>query len=330
MGNSGSKSTVTVTHSSTTLSALLLKRKPSRKPRTIQLTVSNLMILQKMGVNLADVNGTLSRLMEGRRQSTVGTYVSAIINYLDALETEGLLQSTLRDKLIEQWRVTLATLAEGAALDKADPGKYKAAVEWDKLKERRDSLRAAFDQVDRATTQDEQDAVQKYLVACLYTMIPPMRNDYGEVMATNRATHNPIKHNWVWTAETGDTGKLIFNHYKTSGTHGAHTIIVPMELAQIINMSFHKFPRSWLLVPSGAPLLPLGDRGTARLIHRAFDNCYIGPTMIRHSLVTAWSKAGIGGLDKLAKAMCHSLDVSQKVYNENKSYDDNPLGVFLL
>lgn len=334
MGSSSSKSVVTVTHSVDELRAMLKKRKPSRKERTINLTASNLSIVKRLNLNLADVRGSVSALSEGRKRSTVGTYISAIINYLDALETEGLLQSTLRDKLLDQWRLELSAAAEDTAAEKATnpltATQSKSWMTWEELCAKRDALKPEFDRIQNAAGPDEQDAVQKYLVACLYTMLPPMRNDYGEVMVTNRQYHNPIKHNWVWLSDGSNMGKFIFNHYKTSGTHGAHTLYIQEPLATIIEESFKKFPRSWLLVPSGAPLLALGDRGTARLIHRAFDNCYIGPSIIRKIAITTWSERGIGGLNRLAKAMCHSLEVSQNVYNQNTDYANNSMGIDLL
>lgn len=60
-----------------------------RKPRTVTLTVENLLRLKDRGVDLTDVPATVSELNAAMKRSTVATYMTAVVNLLAAAEKEG-------------------------------------------------------------------------------------------------------------------------------------------------------------------------------------------------------------------------------------------------
>lgn len=237
-----------------------------------------------------------------------------------------------------------AALADTVELKKTEPLNETAQrgwMSWDQIVERRDELADRVAELMEKKwgvelSAEEYSTVQQHLVLCLYTYIPPMRNDYGEVQITStkrnkRKRDDGKQLNWYFMdAEVPEGDELIFNDYKTAKHYGSKRVKVPKKLADVVADSLQLAPRLWLLSGTGTPAEALGKDGTLRLIKKALNNQYIGPSLIRHITKTEWSVRGIGGADQLAKGMCHSTGMAEAVYNQNPSTAaDNSMGIVI-
>lgn len=91
----------------------------------------------------------------------------------------------------------------------------------------------------------------RYLILCLYTMIPPMRDNFGkiylidETSATNLSTEQFLEteQNIYFVRE----GRLLITQYKTEKFGGIIDIILPRRLQGIISRSLMHFPRQYLV-----------------------------------------------------------------------------------
>jgi hypothetical protein len=237
-----------------------------------------------------------------------------------------------------------AALADTDELKKTEPLNENAQrgwMSWDDIVARRSELADKVDELMEKKqgldlTEEEYSTVQQHLVLCLYTYIPPMRNDYGKVQITStrrnkRKRDDGEQLNWYYVdAEVPEGDELILNDYKTSKHYGSKRIKVPLKLANVVAESLQLAPRLWLLSGTGTPAEALGKPGTLRLIKKALNNQYIGPSLIRHIAKTEWSVRGIGNADQLAKGMCHSTGMAESVYNQNPSTaQDNSMGIVI-
>ena len=86
--------------------------------------------------------------------------------------------------------------------------------------------------------------LNEYLLMCLYTMIPPMRDNFGHVILVDDSDHPPKSEpNMYFTKE----GRLLITNYKTVKSYGAVDIILPKKLRKIINQSIEMRPRTHLI-----------------------------------------------------------------------------------
>lgn len=74
---------------------------------------------------------------------------------------------------------------------------------------------------------------EDYVIYCLYTMMPPVRADYAEVMVRRSNTVSSHTNHLVALMDTKKY-RFIFNKYKTAETHGTVVLPVPERLAKII------------------------------------------------------------------------------------------------
>jgi hypothetical protein len=75
----------------------------------------------------------------------------------------------------------------------------------------------------------------EYLIYNLYTLLPPVRADYVDMIIKKRLTKSLNKeHNYLIIPKNKSKWKFVFNQYKTSKCYGQTIIDIPLELATLI------------------------------------------------------------------------------------------------
>lgn len=100
---------------------------------------------------------------------------------------------------------------------------------------------------------------QKRVIVALYTLIPPLRNDYANMkvyLYTRKGkSYNDIKGNRIEVNELNGNMEIVLEDYKTKAQFGTVRIPIPEPLKGILTKWFNEFNinRKWLLVkPSDA------------------------------------------------------------------------------
>lgn len=90
----------------------------------------------------------------------------------------------------------------------------------------------------------------KYLILCMYTLIPPVRDNYGRVYIVYDAENIPeCEYNLYYP----ETGRLILREYKTDKFCGIIDESLPGKLREIINKSLEMFHRKYLVTRDCSP-----------------------------------------------------------------------------
>lgn len=120
-------------------------------------------------------------------------------------------------------------------LEKADG---EAIVSWSKYVEMRKQLSLS------------EPHSTKYLLLCLYTMLPPVHDNYGKVFISNEE-NNPLctEQNCYYT----QTGRLVIREYKIGEFYSLIDAIIPDRLRIIIAQSLELFPRKYLITMDNSP-----------------------------------------------------------------------------
>lgn len=262
-----------------------------------------------MDIDVSDPEAALKKLVNhGYKMSTIGTYLSALINLVRTKPSEKDLLRAYQKQL-----KSVLTNVQAAATHLTD-AQAKANRPWSEIEAVRDGLEG----------KDDFD----YTVMCLYTMIAPLRDDFRDVEFTSKRKGNPTAKNHYYLSEDGKADELILNQYKTSKSYGQQRREIPERLAAIVRSYRAKTNSPYLLPRKTDPSEPAGD--DVRHALRRILGPGGGSSLLRKIGVSAWTEGGNGDIDKLAKNMCHSIGIQQKSYNLVKSKGgNNTLGIAL-
>ena len=185
---------------------------------------------------------------------------------------------------------------ETQTLSAVEEGKY---LPWSDILDAVEKARLAVEDV---------WTLQEYIILALYTMMPPVRLDYGEMKVVPVEPAEPVGNYLVWSKKP----YFYFSDYKTFKVYGVMRIQLKPALVNELE-EWLRYPDQYLLVDrSGSPL---GAVALGQLIISTFQkHCgkKIGVSMLRHSYISyvRAKELPIKQSDALAHQMMHSPKMS--------------------
>jgi len=209
----------------------------------------------------------------------------------------------------------------GDTLVKTDK-ETKNWVEWVDVEKKRDELKeqdAGFVN-QKSITLAQYDTLMAYLILCLYTYIPPRRNqDYQEMWVVRDWKESmPKDRNYLDLHGQ----QFIFNKYKTAKSSGEQRIPIPdneLKDAVVAYLKHNPHYRAsknkstefrFLVKADGTPLTVVN--AITRILNKVFGK-NIGSSMLRHSYLSKKYGSVLEDMKEDADAMAHGMDV-QKTY----------------
>ena len=168
-----------------------------------------------------------------------------------------------------------------------------------------------------AEKEDKTDKEWKhYVVASLYTLQPPVRADYGEMIVVKKRLGGRSGNELIWKQKAGTF--FLFREYKTKGTYGEIEIRVAPALVSVLEQWFAhlgKTPR-YLLGKSITPNDLLGE------IQDTFKSTkkVVGVNLLRHAYIQHHLPdiaTNTKKREELAAMMLHSVDRQQAYFSQN-------------
>lgn len=191
-------------------------------------------------------------------------------------------------------------------------------MDWTDVVARKDEYRNKVLQFvnNKIITKNQWNDLISYFVLCLYTDIPPRRNEYIDMYVVKQMKGDDKSKNWL---VTGDK-KLVFNVYKTSKFYGVQT--VSYDGSENFNealdwyLKFHPLFRKngiefKLLVAYDGTIIS-AQNAITRILNSVFGK-NIGSTMLRHIYLSSKYGKELEQQEEDAKAMGHSVE-EQKTY----------------
>ena len=283
----------------------------TRSERTVALDTANLVRLSAK----ADMRdpGAILQALTAYKPTTRRTYVSALINYFRALDE-------VATPHFEAYQAALQRCHDEVdanyAADPLTANQRRHWMDWEDLLKLRQ-------QAEEEAKGADLHANEKHLLLSLFTMLPPRRNEYGNVAFTGPKKRLP-KGNFYVMADDPADDHLSLGTYKTDKSHGKLVIGVPLPLATIVRASRASFPRSFLFERGGQPA---GNKHVSNLFRSVAP--FLGSSLIRKIAKTTWANLGLPHADKLARGMGHSLKTANAFYDGSMSSKDPfeaPLG----
>jgi hypothetical protein len=196
--------------------------------------------------------------------------------------------------------------------EKQEPTERQMAtlVEWDTVLKVRDEL---------------PSSIEKLLLG-FYTYIPPVRADYYATVLIHVSDPVPKEENYIIL---GDTYKLVIQTFKTGKTYKTIEHILPIPLQDLMKESLKIEPRNYLFIKRRLtkkdpciPMTPAEYTSWANRILSRIFNKNTNLTALRHAFVSTINyNQPLSTLKKITNAMGHSVEMSMKYIQRNKSTD---------
>jgi len=185
---------------------------------------------------------------------------------------------------------------ETQTLSKSEETKY---LPWTQILDAVEKARVAVEDV---------WTLQEYVILSLYTLMPPVRLDYGEMKIVPVEPAEPVGNYLVW----GKKPYFYFSDYKTFKVYGVMKIQLCAALVKVLE-EWLAYPNQYLLEDRSGN--PLGAVALGQLIISTFQkHCgkKVGVSMLRHSYISyiRAKELPIKKSDALAHQMMHSPKMS--------------------
>jgi hypothetical protein len=187
-------------------------------------------------------------------------------------------------------------------------------AEIDKI---RDTMLAGIKATD-FTKRINYDTLVDHMILSLYTLQPPRRNEYFDMLIAKSQAELDDTHNWLlWTPKKKE---FIFQRYKTAKTYGSERMPVDKKLAEVIK-NYFKYRDSIALPGNNSFLVKYGNENfensndITRRLNRALGK-NISSSMLRHIYLTEKYGKTIKLMEQDAKSMGHSTEEQRNYVKE--------------
>lgn len=184
----------------------------------------------------------------------------------------------------------------------------KAAIPWSQLVKKRDSL---------------PKGSKERLLISFYTMIPPARANYGDLLIFTEKPDDPTKigeaQNYI--VLTKQENYIALRKYKTAGTYHENRVDIPSDLVKEIQESLKHYPRQHIFVGlDGKPFHSENSfsKFACRVLEKVYDRPGLTITILRRMFISnkenpihekSWAEK-----KEIARAMGHDIMCQQKIY----------------
>ena len=252
----------------------------------------------------------ISAKIEDKSANTRKNYLASIVKLLRMMpDTE------TNKKLIETYSKLMNVEIENTKPTNRYNEKQKAnLMTMAEINQIRDTMLTGIKPAD-LTKRINYDTLLDHMILSLYTLQPPRRNEFYDMLLAKSAAEIDNTQNWIlWTPKKKE---FIFQRYKTAKTYGTERFSISKELDPVIK-NYLKYRDSIALPDNKAFLVKYGNQNfensndiTRRLNRMLGKN--VGASMLRHIYLSEKYGATIKMMEKDAKALGHSVE-QQKDY----------------
>ena len=308
----------------------LKREKPNLSPNSLKVYTLNLQKIFK-GIELDNEDITIKNIAKKKEDilkflssypdNTARNYINAVIMFIKTLDGKN-------EKLLEDLgkkRDALHTTYKNKVDNHEKSDKQKENwLEWDDViqvfKDLQNQVKALRLKVKNKTetlSPAKKMIFQDYLLLGLFTLQPPTRNDYADMLVMNRKEYNKLndtkkEESNFYIKDTKGKSSFIYNEYKTKKKYGKIERPVGAELERIINAWLKINDTGYLLITkSGTPLTPNGITKHLTRIFKKEVGKNISSSMLRHIYLSDRYGQEVKSKKEDAEAMLHSVDQQQ-------------------
>ena len=241
--------------------------------------------------------------------NTGKTYLIAICAILRARNDNDLLD--FYEKLLLEANKEYNILKETKILTDVE---QKNWTTLDKLKEVASFYEDEVSSLGNKILRKQLFTIQKFMVASLYTLIPPIRCDYINMSIIKNIEEDDGQHNFL-LINTESNKYFILNDFKTKSTYGKQKIPIPEDLNKVINFWLKYNNTGFFLI--NTKYKPLDRNSLSKLIVSTF--LPTGKHITLNLLRKIWVSSSMDGTsfqksENLSKQMLHNTLTAYQNY----------------
>jgi hypothetical protein len=242
---------------------------------------------------------------KGFGESAEKQYLSAIKYYLIKENI------AVPDEYQRRIDVLYAKMNEQDVKQELKPKLLAKFVPYDKLMEAQKKLADNTDKTEKQWVD--------YLVSSLYTLNPPLRNDFGDMKVFKRRDPRRKGNELIWNKKP----IIVMRDYKTDGSKGGVELPISKPLQKVIAEWFSHLG----VLPSYVLGTKYSDTASLKLIASAFGTTgkFVGVDGVRHAYIQHHLPDIATNLEKrrnLADRMLHSIDTQLKYFSQNITQEE--------
>lgn len=242
--------------------------------------------------------------IEDKSANTRKNYLAAIVKLLRMMPDSEDVKA-----LIETYSKMMNTEIEATKPSNHYNEKQKAnLMTLAEIEKIRDTMLSDIKSADM-TKRINYETVLDHLILSLYTLQPPRRNEYYDMLIAKTPAKLDDQHNFLlWTPKKKE---FIFQRYKTAKTYGVERFQIPADLQEVIKR-YMKVRESIALPGNDNFLVKYGNlvfensNDITRRLNRALGK-NIGASMLRHIYLSEKYGKTIKMMEKDAEALGHSV-----------------------
>lgn len=243
----------------------------------------------------------IMKLLDSRALATRGSYISTI---LQALGTQARTKKLRAD--YEQRGKAIWNEIHSQDIHEKTKKQEDNMIPMTDVVKKRDEMHEVVKGFSDTITDKEHEYLLAWILVCLYTRIPPRRNqDYVFMKIVDELPDEEEENaNYYVTS----TKQMVFNKYKTKKHYGQQVIDVPDDLVEDLTLYSKYRPdgKYMLLHHDGKPLHAVN--GITRILNRTFEK-RIGATALRHIYLSDKYADMFQEKQRDAEQMAHSVSV---------------------
>tara|TARA_R110002153_G_scaffold231073_1_gene384328 strand:+ start:402 stop:1325 length:924 start_codon:yes stop_codon:yes gene_type:complete len=287
-----------------------------RKPYSDKTIISYMSNYKKLNdnkevenVDFLDDMEIIEEKLNEMKLNTRKTYLIAVCAILRAREDDDLLD--FYEKLLEEANKEYNILKETKILTDTE---NKNWTTLDKLKEVRNFYEDEVSSLGDKILRKQLFTIQKYMVASLYTLIPPIRCDYINMSIIKNIDEDDEQHNFL-LINSESNKYFILNDFKTKSTYGKQKIPIPEDLNKVINFWLKYNNTGFFLI--NTKYKPLDRNSLSKLIVSTF--LPTGKHITLNLLRKIWVSSSMDGTsfqksENLSKQMLHNTLTAYQNY----------------
>jgi hypothetical protein len=207
--------------------------------------------------------------------------------------------------------VLYAKMNEQDIKQELKPKLLEKFVPYDKLMEAQKKLADNKEKTDKQWVD--------YVVASLYTLNPPIRNDYGDMKVFKRRDPRRKGNELIWNKKP----IIVMRDYKTDGSTGGVELPISKPLQEVLAEWFGSLG----VLPTYVLGTKYNDTASLKLIASAFGTTgkFVGVDNLRHAYIQHHLPAIATNLEKrrnLADRMLHSIATQLKYFSQNITQEE--------
>jgi hypothetical protein len=154
------------------------------------------------------------------------------------------------------------------------PARISNWVPFDLLIKRRNELKKEYEK-----NKSDNYANQRFLILALYTLQPPIRQDYKVMKIIKSEKENDRVNNFV--IKSNNRYFVILNKDKVSKTYGPLRFPLPEVLNNILDDSLKNYPRDYILSLNMNPAKPIQKHNLEQLLTNIFEEYKLSVDIFR-------------------------------------------------